>query len=199
VGIDYSQQPVYFRPAQAGDICILLEPTDRHEIDHLRRLQAALQRRYGGTPIERIHLACQRFACAGEAQLQGLIRSLADTLAGVSSPTFAALSLDTLYVSLMDTNTLRWRIQVTEGLRELSATFECVLHSKSIDSLYRPGFVSSLIAALKDMPEVDRAHLGGVDLPCELFTARQAILSRILGPNEFEILTTLRFAHRRRA
>ena len=187
---------IYRRPAQAGDICILLVPTDRRQIEHLRHLQAALRRRYGGTPIERVHLTCQRFACADEGQLQGLVRSLADTLAGISPLTCAALSLDTLYVPIMDTNTLRWRIRVTERLCELTATFKRVLHEAGIDSLYAPDFISSLIAALRDVPDVDRAHLDSADLPCHLFTARQVVLSRILGPDEFEILTTLQFADR---
>jgi hypothetical protein len=83
-----------------------------------------------------------------------------------------------------------------ERLGELAATFNCVLRGEGIDSLYAPGFVSSLIAALIDVPDVDRAHLDSADLPCHLFTARQAVLSRILGPNEFEILATLQFADR---
>jgi hypothetical protein len=185
----------YIRPAQIGDICILLEPTDRHEIDHLRHLQATLQRRYGGTPTERIHLTCQRFARPGERRVQGLIRSLTGTLAAVSPPAFTALSLDTLCVPVMDTNTFRWRIRITKRLGELSAMLRPTLRKESIDSLYAPGFVSSLIAALRDVPNVDRAHLDSAGLPCDLFTARQVVLSRILGPDRFRILATLHLAN----
>ena len=69
---DPAQDPpvdIYVRPAQLGDICVLLEPTDQDEIRLLRQRQLALQARFGGKPIENVHLTCQRFESQDERSI----------------------------------------------------------------------------------------------------------------------------------
>jgi len=129
---------IYVRPAQFGDICVLLEPTEKEEISTLYQHQMSLQSFFGGTPIEHVHLTCQRFACQDNHLVQGFIQSLTRALAIVEPFPFIALSLRTLYVPIRETNNLRWQIQVTEDLQRFVAIAERTLLATGITPLYIP-------------------------------------------------------------
>ena len=49
------------RVAQAGDICVLLEPA-KHEIAVIETRQRALQAAFGGEQHLPVHYTCQRFS-----------------------------------------------------------------------------------------------------------------------------------------
>jgi hypothetical protein len=191
------EQPkfIYARPARFGDICVLLEPTQKEEVNHLRQRQMALQSRFGGIPIENVHLTCQRFACQDNDRIRSFVQNLTRALAPVEPFPFTALSLKTLYSPLRQTNILKWFVPVTENSQRFVATVEQTLLATGIPPLYSPGFVSSLVAALRGVPELSPDELSNHNVfPHHLFTAGKVTLSKISGLNEFEILATFRLS-----
>ena len=187
------EQPknIYARPARFGDICVLLEPTQEEEINRLRQRQMSLQSLFGGIPIEDVHLTCQRFACQDNNLMQGFVQNLTRALAIFELFPFTALSLKTLYSPLRQTNILKWSVPVTENLQRFVAIVEQTLLATGIPPLYPPGFVSSLVAALRGVPELSPDELSNYNgFPHHLFTVGKVALSRISGLNEFEILAT---------
>lgn len=186
------ENEIYIRPAKLGDICVLLEPVQKTEIDGLHQRQKLLQSSFGGVPIKRIHLTCQRFACQDEQQLKNLQKHMCGLMAGLKPFSLTALSLRTLYVPIRQTNILKWEIEETDELRQFVAVLEQALVSVGIKPLYRTGFVSSLLAALKEVPELDEISLakyGG--FPYHLYNGEQIVLSQICGPNEFKTVSIL--------
>lgn len=182
----------HVRPAQIGDVCVLLEPTDAHEIDRLRQRQVALQARFGGQPIKHVHLSCQRFACQDEGLLGAFVQNLSRALADLEPFPLTAVALRPHYTSIRQTNILKWEIRVTQELEGFVASVEQALLAAGIAPLFRSGFVSSLVSALKDIPEPGQSDLTSEVLPQHLFAAGQVVLSRIHGPNAFEVLVELR-------
>jgi hypothetical protein len=181
----------HVRSAQCGDICILLEPTDGAEIAQLRHRQHALQVLFGGTPVEPVHLTCQRFEVRDGAQLDQFIRDFAVCLTRVMPFSFTALALQTLYVPNLQSNVLKWQVQRTDTLRRFVNLVNRELAGADLFSLYAPGAVASLVTALKGVPAltpVDFAQVSG--FPHHLFTTNRVVLSRIRGPDKFEILAT---------
>jgi hypothetical protein len=180
------------RPAKFEDICVLLEPTQEEEINQLRQRQISLQSLFRGIPIQDVHLTCQRFACQDEYLLQGFVQNLTRPLAVIEPFPFTALSLKTLHSPLRQTNILKWHVQVTEDLRCFVAIVEHTLLATGITPLYPSGCVSSLVAALRGVPELSSDDLSSYNaFPHHLFTAGKVVLSKINGLNEFEILVTI--------
>jgi hypothetical protein len=101
-----------------------------------------------------------------------------------------------LYSSFREVNLLKWRIQVSLELRLFTSLVEGVLVATDIHSIYPPGWTSSLVTALEDIPELcfDRQELNNnpqlarLPFPQHLFTARQITISRVKGPDSFDIL-----------
>ena len=182
----------HVRPAQVGDICVLLEPTDAQEINQLRQRQVALQARFGGVPIEHVHLTCQRFACQDKGLLGAFVQNLSRALEPLEPFPLTAIALKTRHVSFRQTNILKWEIQVTQDLKGFVARVEQALMAAGIAPLYRSGFVSSQVTALKDVPEPGPGDLAAEVFPQHLFAADRVVLSRIHGPNAFEILFEMR-------
>jgi hypothetical protein len=175
------------RPAQVGDLCVLLEPT-QNAVDQLRERQASLQRRFGGVPIDHVHLTCQRFACDDPGRVQAIIADLAAIVAATPRFALRAVALETLYVPVLETNLLKWRIAIEPPLRHFIMHLRARLEALGIEPHYVAGFVPNLVAALRDVPDVDQAALAAYhELPYPLFTAGQVVLSRICGPNQFAI------------
>ena len=187
-----SDPRVPVRPAEIGDVCVLLEPKDRHEIYLLHQRQNALQALFGGTLIENVHLTCQRLVCPEERLLPDLVGNLTRVLQDVCPIPLTALSLQMLHVPVMRTDILKWCIEVTADLRRFVRTVENAVAATGIDPLYPPRWVSSLVAALKDVPQIPPSSLSiRGTFPHHLFTIDKVELSRIDGPSQFTILATI--------
>ncbi len=183
---------IYVRRAQIGDICVLIEPICQAEINLLQERQSSLQSHFLGKPIENIHLTCQRFKPKHEHSIDILAQDLKHALVTVEPFSLTALSLQTLQVPVLQTNILKWEIQMTEDLRRFVTLVEQTLVVNGVIPLYKSGFVSTLIAALRDVPELSSDSLSNyATTPHHLFTAGKVVLSRIVGPKEFDILATI--------
>ena len=181
----------HLRPAQVGDICLLIQSSQSTTGDLYHR-QLALQARYGGTLIQPIHLTCQRFTGEDERHWQPLLAYLRQNMDAVMPFPLTAVALQTLAVPVLQTTILKWAIAMTPGLLQFQALIEDALDASGIAGHYAPGFVSSLVAALRDItPPPPAQPLYDPTLPYPLFSADQLVLSRILGPNQFAILATL--------
>ena len=190
-------QGIHVRPAQLGDICLLLEPKRDDEILNLKQWQTDLLSRFGGEPIERVHLTCQRFACLDDNRIQAFTTSLEQTVSTVDPFPLTAISLQTLLVAFRKTHILKWQVQVTDEVQQFATTVESLLGVVGIEPLYISGFTSSLVAALKDVSELAADRLSSYgSFPHHLFTAEQAVLSKIMGANEFEILASVEIGTR---
>ena len=103
-----------------------------------------------------------------------------------------AISLETLYVPIRQTNILKWQIDVTEELRQFVAGVEQALVGVGIKPLYKSGFVSSLVAALREVPKLSEESLTKYSsFPYHLFVGEQIELSKICGSNDFETLAII--------
>jgi hypothetical protein len=189
----------HIRPARRGDICILLESTDETEIAQMRRQQRALQAMFGGVPVEPVHLTCQRFEVPGEGRslseissnVHEFIHDFAACIMDVTPFSFTALSLQTLYVPALRSNMLKWQVRKTNALRHFVALAGRELARAGLVSLYVPGAIASLVTALKGVPMLTSEDFAQVnEFPYHLFTANRVVLSRIRGPDDFEILAT---------
>jgi hypothetical protein len=182
----------HLRPAQIGDICLLIEPDPQADITALHQHQQRLCQQFGGTPIHHIHLTCQRFACADDAQLHEFVDVLTQGFATTVPFPLQAVALEPLAVPVLQTTILKWRIAVTPALLRFNTMAADALVSSGLVSHYAPGFTSSLVAALRDLPaDLPAAQLHDPQLPYQLFDAAQLILSQIRGPRNFAILATI--------
>jgi hypothetical protein len=196
------------RPARQDDICILLYSNVLEENALLRGTQAILQTILGGRVVSPVHLTTHRFEIQDEHTMQHLVQNLADRLEnggkdhrGCHPFPITALSYVPLYSAFRDVNLLKWRIRTNVELYQYTMLVDSVLEATGIQSIFPPGWVSSLVTALEDIPELcyDRQELNH-DLqmakepfPRHLFTANEIALSRVKGPEEFEVLEKISF------
>jgi hypothetical protein len=187
------------RPAREDDICILLYSNDLEENAHLRGSQAILQTILGGRIVSPVHLTSHRFEIQDDKTIQLLIQDLADLMERFHPFPITALSYVPLYSAFRDVNLLKWRIRTSVALHQFVMKVDSALETAGIHSIFPAGWVSSLVTALEDIPELcyDRQELNQ-DLqfvrepfPRQLFTANEIALSRVKGPEEYEILEKL--------
>jgi len=186
-----------FRPARAGDICILLLP-DEDELTRLNKHQRFLASHFGGQIHPSVHLTVQRFAPPTHPNLQSfdfaqdksLILNLADTLSHFSPLTFTALSSFSIYSNFKNSHIVKWEIAETDELRRYVALTDRALDEVgvSLSERYADDWISTWVTALDGV--TNTAITGekiGVKYPHHLFTARQIWFSEIKEGNSYEV------------
>jgi hypothetical protein len=184
------------RPAKEDDICILIYSNNLDENAHLRGSQAILQTILGGRVVTPVHLTSHRFEVQDDARMKNLIRNLADALERFHPFPITAVSYVPLYSAYREVNLLKWRIRTSVELYEYTAKVDRVLERAGVRSIYPEGWVSSLVTALEDIPELcyDRQELNQnlqvakEPFPRHLFTVNEIAISQVKGPEEYEIL-----------
>jgi len=184
------------RPAKEDDICILLYTNNLEENAHLRGSQAILQTILGGRIVSPVHLTSHRFEVQDDKAIQLLIENLSDHLERFRQFPITAVSYVPLYSAFREVNLLKWRIRTDVELYRFTMLVDGVLDAAGIHSIYPAGWVSSLVTALEDIPELcyDRQELNQnlqlakEPFPRHLFTVNEIALSRVKGPEEYEIL-----------
>jgi len=189
-----------FRPARAGDICILLLP-DEDEMSRLNEHQRFLASHFGGQIHQAVHLTVQRFAPPPHSNLQphsaslrgqaSLILNLADPLSHFSPLTFTALSSFSIYSNFKNSHVVKWEIAATDELRRYVALTDRALDEMgvSLSERYADDWISTWVTALDGVTNTgltgDRI---GITYPHHLFTARRIWLSEIKEGNRYEVL-----------
>jgi hypothetical protein len=184
------------RPAKEDDICILIYSNDLEENAQMRGSQAVLQTILGGRIVTPVHLTSHRFEVQDEAKVKDLIQDLADRLERFHPFPITAVSYVPLYSAFREVNLLKWRIRTSVELYEFTLRVDRVLETAGIRSIYPQGWVSSLVTALEDIPELcyDRQELNQnlqlakESFPRHLFTANEIAISQVKGPEEYETL-----------
>ena len=184
------------RPAKEDDICILVYTNDSKENELLRSSQEILQTILGGRIVSPVHLTSHRFEIPNDEIFKLLVQNLTDLLESFHSFSITALSYVPLYSAFRDVNLLKWRIRTSVELYEFTMLVDGALEAAGIQPIFPPGWISSLVTALEDIPELcyDRQELNQnlqlvkAPFPRHLFTAREIAISRVKGPEEFEIL-----------
>jgi len=181
------------RTARPGDICVLLEPTEA-EFAQLRQLQIALQSLFGGRPHQRVHLTCQRFVLQEVRLLPDIIQHMKANLATIQPFPITAISLSTSEHHFWQSRLLRWHIKITNDVRRFVRLVEDGLTAVEISPHFpqAEGWMPTRVTALEAIPGEDLdSRLSVTEFPQHLFTGRQVILSKIIGPRQFEILETI--------
>ena len=174
------------RPAQAGDIFILLEPAP-DELAKIREYQRGLQRLFGGRIYENIHVTCQRFTLRGNFAKSDMIRHLVECLSNFPPFPIIADSLVLVHPPFWQSYMLRWKIRMTgewwsfvESIDNMLEPIGCLPHY----SIEEPATCTAL--EMDSETAVEGCSAPG--LPCCLFSARRFTLSQIKHEREFEIL-----------
>jgi hypothetical protein len=182
----------HLRPAQVGDICLLLEPDPQTDLTPLRRRQRQLHRRFGGSPIRHLHLTCQRFCCGKASRLNQSIAAIEELAAQLLPLSFHAVALHPLAVPILQTTTLKWQITVTPALLAFNTAVEDALRRADFIPQYAPGFTSNLVTALQGIADgAAGCRFADAQLPYHLFDARKIVISQICAPGQFTILAKL--------
>jgi len=189
-----------FRPAQVGDICILLLPDD-DETTRLNEHQRFLVSHFGGQIHQNVHLTVQRFAPPTHSNLQphsaslrgqaSLISSLAEKLVVTPPLSFTALSSFAIYSNFKNSHIVKWEIAATDELRRYVALTNRALDDvgMSLAERYADDWISTWVTAVDSVTNTEiTGEQIGVTYPHHLFTARRIWFSEIKGANEFEVL-----------
>ena len=144
------------RVAQAGDICVLLEPVE-HEITEIEVRQRTLQGAFGGDLHLPVHYTCQRFSVSGDEQLQRFITQWVLVLQQTDPFPIVAEGLIQLNSPFWLRRLLRWQIQLSDPILNFVEMLEHVLIKVGIQpdfplhETWRPNRVT----ALEYIPEID--------------------------------------------
>jgi hypothetical protein len=182
----------HLRPAQPGDICVLLAPSADETAHVVRPRQRYLQTLFGGRPTEFVHLTCQRFIIQDEL-MPTVAQQLRTQTAAVQPLSILATSLVPWNSRNQQLRVLRWSIALTRDLRRMAALIADVLAKTGAAPLYVSGWQPTLITALEGINEltVDPNFLADQSFPFPLFLAEQVVLSKIKAIGEYEILDTI--------
>ena len=179
------------RIAQPGDIFILLVPSAQ-ELHLLRQWQAELHTRYGGTPVNHLHITSQRFT-PWQGQLQkACINLLNSELQNLPSfPVFTDRIIQ-FYARYWETLVLRWRVQETEQYSHFRDILDRILVEIDCPSHFdrqRPASCGAL--TLNSRVDLE-AKPPNRRFPAHLFMAQELLLSQLVDKNTFEIIETIK-------
>jgi len=127
----------HIRPAQPGDICVLLEPTDAVEIARVAQKQRALRAQFGGQIVTPIHLTCARFVAHSPQQVRAFSAHIQANLSNMRSVQLTALGVQTLQFTHINTRILKWRVAITNELQSFVALLAATSISTGVTSLYK--------------------------------------------------------------
>jgi hypothetical protein len=179
------------RVAQAGDICVLLEP-DSLETSPLRLLQSQLRSSFGGNLQERVHFTCQRFSLSAGAQLPGVIRALRQHLSGIQPFAVRANRLELVNHPFWEFCVLRWDLHRSDEMLTFARCVDDALLYAGMTPHYPAGEGwRPHVTALEAVVWPTGYHLNGTHKGQLLYTARRVALSQVLPGKHFQILATI--------
>ncbi len=180
------------RPTREHDICLLLCSSDSDDADSLSARQTELQTMLGGRIVTPVHLTSHRFEVCNDEVLWAFVDNLGLVLANIHPFPIVATGFVPMYSDFREFNLLKWRIEINPALRLFVERMEQALEAAELQCLYPPGWVSTLVTALEDIPPTMLDFLlSKVSFPHYLFTVDQVIFSRVKGPDTFEEITRI--------
>ncbi|MFW6098029.1 MAG: 2'-5' RNA ligase family protein [Chloroflexota bacterium] len=179
------------RVARPGDVCILLEP-NTPEIPVVRNLQGELQSHYGGTPQQRIHFTCQRFALPDPSQLLRVVDALQTNLAPIAPFPVHAHRLELVEHPFWEFCVLRWDLRRSTPMWNFARTVHYALRQAGMAPHYpcnddwRPH-----VTALEAISSPNGIFVNGHHQGQHLYTARRVTLSQVQEGKQFQILASI--------
>jgi hypothetical protein len=178
------------RVAQPGDIFILLVPPAQ-ELHLLRQWQTDLKTLFGGSPVDHLHVTCQRFTPSAGKPDQLCISELKSELKNVKAFTLFADKVIQFHAPYWQTYVLRWRIQITPNFVQFRQCLEQILENIDCPSHFnRERHASCTALNLAEQVSLDDKLLGPV-FPKALFTVKELVISQLQANHQFEILETI--------
>jgi hypothetical protein len=181
---------VNHRIAQPGDIFILLGPSAQ-ELHLLRQWQADLQTRYGGKLVNHIHITSQRFTPQQRLLEESCVELLKNELQNLQSFPIFTDKLIQFYARYWDTLVLRWRVQETDTYTKFRDVLDQTLEIVQCPSHFDRQRHASCGALNLDVRSDLENNPPVRNYPAYLFTARELLISKLIGDNEFEIIETI--------
>jgi hypothetical protein len=177
-----------FEPARPGDVCVLLAPRVPPPAATSSRI-AELRRRLGGTPVEPLHITCERFLEGGD--VAALVTQLATRASQTAPFAVRGASLFRWQPPEYDHAVLKYLIEETPDLAAARSGVREAARAAGMRSAYggETEYTVTLLRGVADAP------LPASD-PCDLFVAEGFLVSRIAGPDRFETLAFVDFARR---
>ena len=178
------------RVAKPGDVFILLVPSAQ-ELHLLHQWQLELQARYGGQIVNHIHITSQRFTPRLGVLERSCIQYLKEVLESIPSFPIITDMVIQFFAYYWDTHVLRWRVQETDAYTKFRDVLDMTLTKIDCPPHFdRLRYTSC--TALNLNGEVDQEpHPPTRTLPADLFTARDLLISQLVGSNEFKIIETI--------
>ena len=177
-----------WRSTRPGDLFVLLLPLNEQDTPAVQ-MQRELQAYFGGRPIKPVHITCERFELCDKQNLEEIIRCL-EQRANLQPPfPVTAFSVEMIKGDFRGGHLLKWLVHLSDPLSQWIDFVGGIL-----DAVGATRFYSSLgdmwtVTALEGIEEMDASpYLAQATFPQHLFTARQILVSRILGPHEHETL-----------
>jgi hypothetical protein len=177
-----------WRETRPGDLFVLLVPSEG-EVTPAGQMQLELQAFFGGRPVNPVHVTCERFELSDQQRLEEITRRLKQQAKMQSSFPVTAFSVKTIRSDFRGVHILKWLVDLSDPL---SQWINFV--GDTLDAIGARRFYGSLggiwtVTALEGIEEMNtKPFLSQAAFPQYLFTARQIILSRILGPDKYETL-----------
>jgi hypothetical protein len=167
---------------------VLVKP-EVSELTPVRQLQAALQARYGGKPYGDVHVTVQRFRLLEAVDLYAVLARLETRLTPLQPLPLLAERLVRTHHHLLQTDILRWEVEVTAAGQLFAA-------------LVREGLVAAGVSphlpdwrphatALVDVPLGNNGSAIDLHRPQHLFVARHVTVSQLLGQEQFRVVGSI--------
>jgi hypothetical protein len=173
------------RPAQAGDICILLAPSgplSESGAAFVERLHADL----GGERVEPVHVTVDRVATDDAA---ALIRSIRDSVRRLRPAPIRVERLYYLPSRSRGPEIVKLEVGHHAVLDDDTNELLAALRRSGLPSLY-PDRPKPTITTLQRVTRRDSVDADVAGLPLDLFVADLVIVSRITGVARYQILDT---------
>ena len=191
--------PANVQPAQPGDICILLGPSDS-ELSHLTAVQHNLQAHFSGILHQPVHFTCQRFRVDGAEKRSAMIKNLRSAMKAIDPIDLTAESLRTFQHTFWRSRLLRWLVALTDQIITFGDILNRTLKDSGADLHFEDDrWYPRMVTALEDVTSEDlEAFLlsPANPMPHHLFTATQVIVSEIEGYRQFNILDVIELDRR---
>ena len=175
------------RTAQSGDIFLLLVPPAQ-ELHQLRQWQHEFSERYGGQPVEFIHITCQRFSQDADRLEIPCIEHITNDLQNTRSFKISTDRLIQFYAPYWQKYVLRWRVQETELFSQFRDRLNTILNKTNCQSHFdRQRHATCTFLNLGEKIDLE-FNPPKISLPTILFTAKFLWVSKLQDNDNFEIV-----------
>ena len=176
------------RSTRPGDLFVLLVPRQGEETPAVQ-MQRELQVFFGGRSVSPVHVTLERFELHDQQNLEEIIRRL-EQQAKIQVPfPVTAFSVETIKGAFRGEYLLKWLVYLSGPLSQWIDFVGGTLNALGARRFYSSLGDMWIVTALEGIKEMDTLpFLAQATFPQYLFTTRQILLSRILGPNEYETL-----------